>query len=41
MTSEECLKSSEEGLILQDLVMRGECAKGEDGPFLSIPFFYN
>ena len=39
MTSEECLRSSEECLILQGLVMRGEGAKGEDDSFLKVSFF--
>jgi len=41
VTFEEHLKSFKEGLILQDVIMRGECAEGKSGSLLKVLFFYD
>jgi len=39
MILEECLKSSEEALILENLVVGGEGTKRKDGSLLKVSFF--
>jgi len=41
VTFKKCLKSFEECLIFQDVIIRGECAKGEGGSLLKVLFFGN